>query len=90
MVGSCKCGNEPLGPIKCNEFLGHLKTYFRKDLCLVVSYLLLLNGHQWPILLFPTHRFVASLSVFSACFFENLVIILHFGHFMSVFSSLLF
>jgi len=25
MAGTCKCGNEPLGSIKCGEFLEQLK-----------------------------------------------------------------
>ena len=32
MVGTCECGNETSGSIKCGEFLDWLKTgYFMKD-----------------------------------------------------------
>jgi hypothetical protein len=33
-MGSCKCGNEPSGSIKCGEFLDWLKTgwLLKKDL----------------------------------------------------------
>jgi hypothetical protein len=26
MAGSHECGNEPLGPVKCREFLDYLRT----------------------------------------------------------------
>ena len=32
MAGTCECGNEPSGCIKCGEFLDQLKTcYLKKD-----------------------------------------------------------
>ena len=33
MAGTCECGNEPSGPIKCGEFLDYLRTglFLKKD-----------------------------------------------------------
>jgi hypothetical protein len=55
VAGTCECGNEPSGSIKCGEFLDYLRTgyLFKKDPAAWSKYVL---GSKEAALVFDTLR----------------------------------